>query len=142
VTKKSKRMSTVLWLAERAERDAAEKLIASARELEELQQTLRQLQAGREDYVAQLSGGARMGVARMRELYGFISKIDLAITQVRSQLAQKEQTNARHREHWQGEKKRSQALDGVADRYRREEAKVAEARLQREIDDRPPRRSA
>jgi flagellar export protein FliJ len=142
VTRKTRQIKTVQWLAARAERDAAEKLIASGRELEELQQTLQQLEAGRQDYVAQLSGGARMGVARMRELHGFISKIDLAIAQVRTQLAQKEQTNHRHREHWQGEKKRTQALDGVADRYRREEARVAEARLQREIDDRPPRRSA
>jgi flagellar FliJ protein len=133
-------MNTVLWLAARAEREAADKLIASGRELEELNATLLQLQTGREDYVAQLTGGARMGVAQMRELHGFIAKIDAAIMQVRAQVAQKEQVNHRHREHWQGEKKRSQALDGVVDRYRREEAKVVEARLQREIDDRPPRR--
>lgn len=140
MTKKSKRMNTVLWLAARAEREAADRLLASGRELEELNATLMQLESGREDYVARLTGGASMGLAQMRELHGFISKIDVAITQVRAQIAQKEQLNHRHRESWQGEKKRSQALDGVVDRYRREEAKVAEARLQREIDDRPPRR--
>lgn len=133
-------MDVVRWLAANSERDAAEKLQASGREVEDIHRTLEQLLLGREEYVARLSGGTSMGVAQMRELRAFVAKLDEAIAQVRAQLAHKEQLNAKHREQWQGQKRRTQAIDGVVDRYRRSEQNAEEQRLQREIDDRPPRR--
>jgi flagellar export protein FliJ len=138
--RKSKRLDVVRWLAANSERNAAEKLLASGREVEEINRMLEQLLAGREEYVERLTGGNSMGVAQMRELRGFINKLDDAIAQLQAQLAHKEQLNTKHREHWQGEKRRSKAIDGVVDRYRRAEANADEQRLQREIDDRPPRR--
>ncbi|MCG3144200.1 MAG: hypothetical protein HONDAALG_01604 [Gammaproteobacteria bacterium] len=135
---KSKRMGTVLWLAAQSERAAAERLLASRREIDDLSHKLAQLQAGRSEYLSRLASGTTMGVAQMRELRNFVGKLDIAISQLRQQLAHKQDLNDQHREQWQGQKRRQDALGDIADRYRREEARAAENKVQREIDDRRP----
>ncbi len=135
---KKKRMDTVLWLAAQSERAAAERLLASRREVDDLSQKLAQLQAGRSEYLSRLASGTTMGVAQMRELRNFVSKLDIAISQLQQQLAHKQNLNDQHREHWQGQKRRQDVLGNIADRYRREEARAVENKVQREIDDRRP----
>ncbi len=135
---KGKRMKTVLWLAEQSERAAAERLLASRREVDDLAQKLAQLQAGRSQYLSRLVSGTTMGVAQMRELRNFVSRLDIAIAQLQQQLAHKQNVNDQHREQWQGQKRRQDALGDIADRYRREEARAAESKVQREIDDLRP----
>lgn len=135
---KGKRLDTVLWLAAQSERAAAERLLASRREVDDLSQKLAQLQAGRSQYLSRLASGTTMGVAQMRELRNFVSKLDIAISQLQQQLAHKQNLNDQHREQWQGQKRRQDALGDIADRYRREDARAAENKVQREIDDRRP----
>jgi len=135
---KNKRMDTVLWLAAQSERAAAERLLTSRREVDDLSQKLAQLQAGRSEYLARLASGTTMGVGQMRELRNFVGKLDIAIAQLQQQLAHKQNLNDQHREQWQGQKRRQDALGSIADRYRREEARAAENKVQREIDDRRP----
>lgn len=135
---KGRRLETVLWLAAQSERTAAERLLASRREVDDLSQKLAQLQAGRSQYLSRLVSGTTMGVAQMRELRNFVSRLDIAIAQLQQQLAHKQNVNDQHREQWQGQKRRQDALGGIADRYRREEARAAENKVQREIDDRRP----
>ncbi len=135
---KSKRMGTVLWLAAQSERAAAERLLASRHEVDDLSQKLAQLQAGRSEYLSRLASGTTMGVAQMRELRNFVGKLDIAISQLQQQLAHKQDLNDQHREQWQGQKRRQDALGDIADRYRREEARATENKVQREIDDRRP----
>ena len=137
-SKKLQRMTTVQWLAMRSVRDAADELIASGREVNELTSQIEGLRAGREEYVTRLSSGNAMGLAELRL---FISKLDGVIDKLQQQLKRKEQQNTRHREQWQGQKRRSQALDNIGDRYRREEEQNREAKLQREIDDYPGRKT-
>ena len=142
MAKKNKRMDTVLWLAAQSERAAAERLLASRREVDDLSQKLAQLEAGRAGYLSRLASGTTMGVAQMRELRNFVNKLDIAIAQLQQQLAHKETLNDQHREQWQGQKRRQDALGNIADRYRREEERVAENKVQREIDDRRPTRDS
>lgn len=136
MTNKSKRMGTVLWLAAQTERAAAERLIASRRELDDLNQKLAHLRAGRDEYLTRLRMGTTMSVTEMRELRHFVEKLDGVITQLQHQVQHKEQVNTQHQGEWHGQKRRKDALGNIADRYRRAEQRAEENRTQLEIDDR------
>lgn len=136
MTQRSKRMGTVLWLAAQSERAAAERLISSRRELNELSGKLAQLQAGRAEYMTRLESGASMGASQMRELRRFVEKLDVAIAQLQQQVRHKEQVSTQHQEQWHGQRKRKEAIGNIAERYQRAEERAAESKLQFEIDDR------
>jgi len=137
---RSRRMETIVWLAAQAERDAAERLLSSRRELDDLTHKLRQLHAGRDEYTARLASGTAMSALQMRELRHFIDKLNAAIGQLERQIQHKQQVNAEQQDAWVGRKRRTEALGDIAGRYRREEARTAESRAQRELDDRRVRR--
>ncbi|MGQ0658914.1 MAG: flagellar export protein FliJ [Chromatiales bacterium] len=133
---RSRRMDRIVWVAAQAEREEAERLLRNRRELDELTQKIEQLQSSRKEYMTRLGSGAAMSAVQMRELRRFIEKLDVAIRHLVHQMALKSQLDAQYQEAWIGRKRRTEALDGVAGRYRREEARAAESRAQREIEDR------
>jgi flagellar export protein FliJ len=132
----SKRMDWVTWLAAQSERAAAERLQASRHELDDLQRKLQQMEAVRAEYLTRLGSGTTMAIGEMRELHFFVEKLDAAIAQLHQQAQHKEKLNSQHREQWQGQRRRREALGNIANRYRRSEERTAENREQLEIDDR------
>lgn len=136
---KSKRMQPILLLAEQAERDAAQLLRDSHRDVEECERQLDHLSTCRREYLEQMQGtiGGTMSAARMHELRSFIHRLDQAIHQVETLFERKKTANDRRKDQWVGARYRAQALGNVTARYRADEQKSRELKHQIEIDDRP-----
>ena len=136
---RSKRMQTIVRLAAHAEQDAARLLLASRRELDEFEQKLEHLKTCRGEYMDQLlqTSGESMQAQRMHELRGFIKRLDEVIGQLEGQRSQKQNVTDQRETAWMQNKNRARVLGDITDRYRNDEIKRAELRLQFEIDDRP-----
>ncbi len=133
---RSRRMDTIVWVAAQTEREAAERLIRNRRDLDDLTQKLQQFRSNRHEYVRQLASGAAMSAAQMRELRRFVVKLDGVIRHLEQQVTLKSKLNVQHQEEWIGQKRRTEALSDIAGRYRDEEARALESRVQIDIDDR------
>ena len=136
---RSKRMQNILRLAAHAEQDAAQRLLASRRDLDEFEQKLEHLRTCRAEYMAQLleSSSVSMQLQRMQELRGFIQRLDDVIAQMERQCGQKQKATDQNQETWAQNKNRTRVLGDITDRYRNSEIKRDELKLQFEIDDRP-----
>jgi len=133
---RSRRMDTIVWVAAQTEREAAERLIKNRRDLDDLTQKLQQFRSNRHEYARQLASGAAMSAAQMRELRRFVVKLDGVIRHLEQQVTLKSKLNAQHRDEWIGKKRRTEVLSDIASRYRDEEARALDSRVQIDIEDR------
>jgi flagellar FliJ protein len=134
---RSKRMTPVVKVAENREQAAARLLGAAQQQLAAQQRKLEELATYRDQYSQefQLRSGQGMGVARLQDYRVFLARLNQAIEQQQRVVARCEQDCERQRRYWMATRSRTQALDKVVDRYRREEHLASERREQHESDE-------
>lgn len=134
----SRRLDMVLRLAEDRERDAAAALARSRGQAAAEEQRLEMLLGYRGEYQErfQVSGAGGMDIRRLQEYRAFLERIDHAVEHQRQALATAQQHLDLERQRWLDETRRAQSLGKVQERQRDAERRSADAREQRETDER------
>ncbi len=135
--KRSRRMNTILNLAENQKEDVARQLADSQALLAQCEGQLADMKQCREDYAALLS--TRISDSRKAsELQGirtFIQHLDVAIHQLELQLIERRSACEYHKEQWLRLKDKTQVLGEIKERYQRDEKRLTEHREQFETDE-------
>lgn len=138
--KRSKRLQTVLKLAQLRQQLAAEQLGAMTRTAAEQAQQAEQLRHYQLDYGEHFKalGGAGVSPGLLRNFQGFFKQLDRAVdTQGERVLLAREQREESRRR-WQHQYAREKNLEKLVQRVALEEEIEAEKKQQRALDDRPP----
>jgi flagellar FliJ protein len=100
-----------------------------------------QLKQYHDEYLARFELAARKGLssAQLQEYRAFLDKLDQAIGQQERVVAASKLDHSNKKEDWRESHTRTQALDKVVRRYRRQEQQSAERQEQKESDDRSQR---
>ncbi|MFZ2208433.1 MAG: flagellar export protein FliJ [Porticoccaceae bacterium] len=135
---RSKRLDSVLRMAEDRERDAAGALAQGRNRLAAQEQRLEMLLGYRAEYEARLRvrGAGGMGIGQLQEYRAFLDHLTRAIEHQRKTLAEAQQRVDMDRQHWLDETRRAQSLSKVQERLRDDEQRSAAAQEQRETDER------
>lgn len=142
---RSKRMKTIVNLADNQKDSAARQLGQSQQMLEKSQQQLVEMNRCRVEYAAQLevnnapaSSRSSAGVRTASELQGirvFMQQLDVAIKQLERQVLEYESVNQKQLDIWMKLRNKSRALTDIKIRYQKSEEKILEQREQFEIDE-------
>lgn len=137
MARKSKRMQSILRLAQHEEQTAIEALGESSRNVEANIRQLEELKRYRAEYREQLlqEGESGFSAAKMRQFQQFLYKLDEVIVQQKEQIVVSEQIREQRREMWLDKRTRTNALDKVTQRYRASEAQEDQRRDQKESDE-------
>ncbi len=135
---RSKRMEKLVKLAQTDEKQAADKLANSRRELDDSALKLEAMKAHREEYLEMLrtQGEQSMGAAQMCDFRRFLQNLDSAISQLEQQLRVKDRLNEQHKTEWFSNHSRVNALDDIRSKYNHAEVRYAEGKVQTELDER------
>jgi flagellar FliJ protein len=135
---RSKRLDSVLRMAEDRERDAAGALAQGRNRLAAQEQRLEMLLGYRAEYEERLKvrGAGGMGIGQLQEYRAFLDHLTRAIEHQRKTLAEAQQQRDVDRQHWLDETRRAQSLGKVQERLRDDEQRSAAAQEQRETDER------
>lgn len=133
--KKSQRITRIAQLSGTEQRIAAQAFAAVQREVSAQAGQLRSLQDYRDEYLKRLGDGAALSGYEAQKLRVFVRRIDQALAALEQKLRLTERRCERERQRMLGHQRRVNALEDVAARALEREAQVAEAALQREIDD-------
>ena len=142
--KPSRRLQTVLQLAHSKERQAAEKLADSIRELALQQQQEQQLTSYKQDYseqfkhVAAEAKNKAVGAGRLANYLRFYDSLEAVGNTQHEQVELASQQQQRARALWQQQYARQKNIEKLVNRKCRQENSEAEKKLQREQDDRHP----
>jgi flagellar FliJ protein len=137
---RSKRIESIVGLAQADEREAAARLSQSHREVSEVEKKLQELRLCRQAYARQwqAQGSTSMDAAQMQGLWVFIRRLDEAISHLEAQIQMKHKASERDKLRWLETRNKVRTLDDIASRHRRLEARALMLREQREMDDRGP----
>ena len=137
---RSKRIQSIVGLAQADERAAAAQLTKSHRAAREIEKKLQELKTCRQEYARQWQAqdGASLGASQMQSLWVFIRRLDEAIAHLETQLEIKLKIGELDQRRWLETRNRVRTLDDIADRHRKLEARAQMTREQREVDDRLP----
>ena len=140
---RSKRLEPIARVADRHEQDAAGRFAESRESLVQQRQRLEEMRSYREEYLGRLAkqGGGGLRASQIKEYQVFLARLDDTIGQLEGMVHAAERAMEQRRNEWLGRRARSKALDGVVDRYRREEDRDSLRREERESDERNQRRS-
>jgi flagellar export protein FliJ len=143
MTKRSQRISRIARVSMTAEQLAAQALAQARQEVARLSAQRHELQRYQSDYLRRLDGSLPDALPsyEAQKLRLFVQRIEQAIQSLDHQILLAGRRCERERQRWLGQHRRVNALDEVANRARLGEERAAEARLQREIDDRGRRSS-
>ncbi len=135
---RSKRMQKLVKLAQTDEKQAADRLASSLREMGEFEERLLELRRHREEYMQMLQnqGQQSMNAAQMCDFRRFVANLDRAISQLEQQLDLKDKINEQHRQDWYSNHHRVNALDEIRLKYHDAESRYEEGKLQTEMDER------
>lgn len=133
---RAKRMDPILRLARDDEDQAARELSESARRLRETEAQLEELRGYRSDYARQLPARGVLNGSALQGFQQFMRNLDQAIAQLEESLRQQQRLNEHHLQKWVGSHNRAKAMTEIADKYRDEEQRIIEDKLQWELDDR------
>lgn len=137
---RAKRMDPILRLARDDEDQAAHALSDSARALREGETKLQELREYRSDYARQMQSQGAFNGSALQGFQQFISNLDQAIAQLEEHVRQQRRANDQQLQRWVGTHNRAKAMTEIADKYRSEEQRAAEDKLQWELDDRSQHR--
>jgi flagellar protein FliJ len=140
--KSSKRLQTLLRLAEMKEQAAVRQLGATIERLHQAQQQSEQLAQYEQDYRERyVDQGGTQPVSRqfLMNFSGFFRQLENAQTQQGSMIMRREREREMARKHWIELHAKRQLLAKVRERRLLVEALAAEKKLQSEIDDRSAR---
>ncbi len=134
---KSDRLKPMQRLNESREKDAARALGHSVQSLQQQEQRLLELRQYRDEYDRQIEELGKNGVlaSRLQQMQRFLQNLSLAIGQQEMIVEQARHEQERKRHSWQNAHSKSQVLDNVAERYRRDEQYHANKREQKENDE-------
>jgi len=138
----SKRFRPVQRVAESREQTAARELGDSRRAVKEQEQRLDELHTYHSEYLERFQTAAAKGISaiQLHEYRAFLAKLERAIREQESIIAESRNVCAFRQETWQQKRVRTQALGKVVERCQQEEQQVADKREQKESDDRSQRR--
>ncbi len=133
--KRSVRLQTVVKVARRHERRAADAFTRSQQQVRTSEDQLDSLLTARRNYLARLCAGVSLGVGDAQELYRFVQRLDEAIDQLRIQIRQQRHVKLQDQANWLTTYRRVNTLTKVVDRTKRNTALGTARREQQEIDD-------
>ena len=135
--KKSKRMQTVNSIAERDEREHADKYSKSQRHCDAQQTKLAELKQYYKEYVdaSRKATGEFLDLNRLQESRAFMAKLSAAIAQQREILRKAELVVNTDRKHWMDSRRRAMSMQKLTERYLKQELYQAEITEQRQADD-------
>ncbi len=134
---RSERLKPIQRLNESRENDAARALGHSVQTLQQQTQRLSELQQYRDEYDRKIQELGQNGViaSRLQQMQSFLNNLNLAIAQQQGIVEQAQRQQEQQRHSWQRAHNKSQVMDNVAERYRRDEQYLANKRDQKENDE-------
>lgn len=135
--KKSQRMKTVNSLAERNEREQADKFAKSQQQCETQQKKLAELKQYYQEYMdsSRKPTGEFLDISRLQESRAFMTKLSGAIAQQSDIVRKAEVVMNTDRKHWMDSRRQSMSMQKLTERYVDQELRQAEATEQRSADD-------
>jgi flagellar FliJ protein len=133
---KSKRFEPIREIASTSARDLSRVMGDAGRKVAELERTLEQLQAYRDEYVrnSTQSNGA-MDAVKLQNYRSFLERLGEALNQHQKSLELARKEFDKRRVQWSEKRVEAESLNRVVDRFRKEEQSAADRREQREGDD-------
>jgi flagellar FliJ protein len=131
------RLDVVQQMADRAERERAERLAEAERNAIEAEQKLVALERYRNEYEAQLAsrGAAGVEVSGVREFQAFLARLGEALVAQRQVLAAARANRDVLLGSWREAAQRAQVVQTLADRWLDDARRDQDRRLQRESDE-------
>jgi flagellar protein FliJ len=131
------RLDVVQQMADRAERERAERLAESERNAIEAEQKLVALERYRDEYETQLAtrGAAGVEVSGVREFQAFLARLGEALLAQRQVLSAARATRDQMLNSWRQAAQRAQVVQTLADRWLDEARRDEDRRNQRESDE-------
>lgn len=134
--KKSQRMNSVVQLADKAERQQAERFSKSQQYCDNQRRKLEELQQYYQEYNASAAApGSGMDLQRLQETRHFMSKLAHAISLQKDQLRQAESNMSKERGQWLSSRQRSMSMEKLKERYQDDECREENRREQFVADD-------
>ncbi|MDT8387905.1 MAG: flagellar export protein FliJ [Thiogranum sp.] len=137
---RSKRMQPVQDVAQRREQEAIRKLGQTQQQLDAQRAKLEELRGYRDQYARQFedSGDTGLGAIRMRDYRVFLGRLNEAIHQQETVVAQCDARHQQSREQWIAVRSHTRAIGKVMDNFVRQERRQQDKQEQREQDERAP----
>ncbi len=131
------RLEVVQQMADRAERERAERLAEAERNAIEAEQKLVALERYRNEYEAQLAsrGAAGVEVSGVREFHAFLARLGEALVAQRQVLSAARATRDQLLNSWREAAQRAQVVQTLADRWLDQARRDEDRRTQRESDE-------
>ncbi|HEV7608922.1 MAG TPA: flagellar export protein FliJ [Steroidobacteraceae bacterium] len=131
------RLDVVQQVADRAERERAERLAEAERNAIEAEQKLVALERYRNEYEEQLAtrGAAGVEVSGVREFQAFLARLGEALVAQRQVLGAARATRDQLLNSWREAAQRAQVVQTLADRWHSEARRDEDRRDQRESDE-------
>jgi flagellar FliJ protein len=138
------RLDVVQQVADRNERERAERLAEAERNAIEAEQKLVELERYRNEYEEQLAtrGAAGVEVSGVREFQAFLARLGEALVAQRQVLSAARDTRDALLNSWREAAQRAQVVQTLADRWQTEARRDEDRRDQRESDELAQRGSA
>jgi len=140
VERKSRRLGRVRDLADTEEREHCRTMGEAQRALDAHERRLEELETYRREYAARGAAareGASLPSARYADYRNFLKRLDDAVRAQSQVVLTNRQNRDAHRDRWLAKRRRAESLGRVVDRFRADEARAAEKRLQKTLDDLP-----
>ncbi|MCU7918524.1 MAG: flagellar export protein FliJ [Candidatus Thiodiazotropha sp. (ex Epidulcina cf. delphinae)] len=133
----TKRLRPVQRVAHSKEQTAARNMGEARKHLEQEEAKLLQLKRYHQEYLERFQQMAKEGIGsnQLQEYRTFLAKLDEAIQQQQDVVAASMVSHSSSKNNWKQKHTRTQALNKVVDRYRRQEIQSADRREQKESDE-------
>jgi flagellar export protein FliJ len=130
------RLEPLAGLAEMAEAEAARRLAAAVKLMQNKEAELAKLRNYLAEYRQQTEQGTATGSDRLQSTRAFLAKLSDAVAYQEAELARAVELYRLDSERWRASHQRAQALDKVVDRAEREALHALRQREQAELDER------
>jgi len=139
---RSDRLKPIIKIAESREKEAARLLGQYQQMLDRHESKLGELLNYRKEYREQFIQVGTEGIdgAKMRDYQTFLQRLDIAIGQQKHVISQAIRVYEHQKQVWQQKRSRTQVLDKVVDRYRKDEEIEQGRKEQKQLDEHAQRR--
>ena len=133
----TKRLNSVVKLMNHRQQEAARRLGACARQLEQQRQRLQELEGYKLEYMQNFQDHIRSGMSmsRMNDYHHFIAQLDQAISQQEHSVNSADKEYECCRQEWLSQRCSAKAVDKVVSRYQAEERRLEDKREQHVNDE-------
>lgn len=131
-------MERIFVLAQSEERQKRQEMGHAQSLLDAEINRLGELKSYRQSYDQKELSGAGIRPAHWADYQDFLYRLGRAISEQEHHVLTGKENRDLHRKHWMEKRQRLESLQRVVDRYRNDEARQEEQRLQKSLDDRPP----